>query len=78
MFPNSLAETPGSFVGIVLSSALPASDREIFKDLLAQLSDLRIQVGLYCLYGENLSFGFCMWVKSLHWHFDTMGVTFLS
>ncbi|XP_019131267.1 spartin a isoform X1 [Larimichthys crocea] len=43
MFPNSLAETPGSFVGIVLSSALPASDREIFKDLLAQLSDLRIQ-----------------------------------
>ncbi|KAM3601795.1 uncharacterized protein V6R79_019032 [Siganus canaliculatus] len=43
MFPDSLAETPGSFVGIVLSSELPAADREAFKDLLAQLAELRIQ-----------------------------------
>ncbi|XP_038565181.1 spartin a isoform X2 [Micropterus salmoides] len=43
MFPDSLAETPGSFVGIVLSSELPAADRETFKDLLSQLADLRVQ-----------------------------------
>ncbi|XP_035481505.2 spartin a isoform X1 [Scophthalmus maximus] len=43
MFPDSLAETPGSYVGIVLSSELPAAHREMFHDLLSQLSDLRIQ-----------------------------------
>ncbi|XP_035522671.1 spartin a [Morone saxatilis] len=43
MFPDSLAETPGSYVGIVLSSELPAADRETFKDLLMQLAELRIQ-----------------------------------
>ncbi|XP_076607494.1 spartin a [Chaetodon auriga] len=43
MFPDSLAETPGSYVGIVLSSELPAVDRETFKDLLTQLTELRIQ-----------------------------------
>ncbi|XP_036975096.1 LOW QUALITY PROTEIN: spartin a [Acanthopagrus latus] len=43
MFPDTLAETPGSFVGIVLSSELPAADRETFKDLLTQLAELRIQ-----------------------------------
>ncbi|XP_053187081.1 spartin a [Scomber japonicus] len=43
MFPDTLAETPGSFVGIVLSSELPAADRETFKDLILQLADLRIQ-----------------------------------
>lgn len=47
MFPDSLAETPGSYVGIVLSSELPAADRETFKDLLAHLVELRIQVSLY-------------------------------
>lgn len=46
MFPDSLATTPGSFVGIVLSSELPANDQETFKDLLTQLADLRIQVSL--------------------------------
>uniref|UniRef100_A0A671WU22 Spartin a n=1 Tax=Sparus aurata TaxID=8175 RepID=A0A671WU22_SPAAU len=51
MFPDTLAETPGSFVGIVLSSELPAADRETFKDLLTQLAELRIQVSLYCQYG---------------------------
>lgn len=44
MFPDSLAETPGSFVGIVLSSELPAADQETFKDLLNQLTDFRLQV----------------------------------
>lgn len=48
MFPDTLAETPGSFVGIVLSSELPAADRETFKDLILQLADLRIQVSLNC------------------------------
>ncbi|CAG5873103.1 unnamed protein product [Menidia menidia] len=43
MFPHTLAETPGSFVGIVLSSELPAADREMFQDLLLQLADFRIQ-----------------------------------
>uniref|UniRef100_A0A3B4UMS4 Spartin n=1 Tax=Seriola dumerili TaxID=41447 RepID=A0A3B4UMS4_SERDU len=44
MFPDSLAETPGSYVGIVLSSELPAADREMFQDLLSQLAELRVQV----------------------------------
>lgn len=52
MFPDSLAETPGSYVGIVLSSELPAVERETFKDLLTQLAELRIQVSLYRLYAE--------------------------
>uniref|UniRef100_H3CX29 Spartin a n=1 Tax=Tetraodon nigroviridis TaxID=99883 RepID=H3CX29_TETNG len=47
MFPDTLADTPGSFVGIVLSSELPAADRETFNDLLAQRVDLRIQVWLF-------------------------------
>lgn len=46
MFPDTLASTPGFFVGIVLSSELPAADRETFNDLLAQQVDLRIQVRL--------------------------------
>ncbi|XP_022070055.1 spartin a [Acanthochromis polyacanthus] len=43
MFPDTLAETPGSFVGLVLSSELPAADREVFQDVLSQLTELRIQ-----------------------------------
>ncbi|XP_041657602.1 spartin a isoform X1 [Cheilinus undulatus] len=43
MLPDSLAEAPGSYVGIVLSSELPAADREMFQDVLSQLADLRIQ-----------------------------------
>ncbi|XP_072231151.1 spartin a isoform X2 [Leuresthes tenuis] len=43
MFPHTLAETPGSYVGIVLSSELPAVDLEMFQDLLSQLADFRIQ-----------------------------------
>ncbi|XP_029030495.1 spartin a [Betta splendens] len=43
MLPDALAETPGSFVGLVLSSELPAADREMFQDVLSQLVDLRVQ-----------------------------------
>ncbi|XP_069001677.1 spartin a isoform X2 [Embiotoca jacksoni] len=43
MFPDPLAETPGSYAGIVLSSELPAADRETFQDLLSQIAELRIQ-----------------------------------
>lgn len=46
MFPDTLANTPGSFVGLVLSSELPAADQETFHDVLAQQVDLRIQVSL--------------------------------
>ncbi|KAM3869248.1 spartin a [Diretmus argenteus] len=44
MFPDTTAATPGSYVGIVLSSELPATDREMFQDLLSQLTELRVQV----------------------------------
>ncbi|KAM4726762.1 spartin a isoform 2-T4 [Anableps anableps] len=43
MFPDDLAELPGSYVGLVLSSELPAADCEMFQDVLTQLADLRIQ-----------------------------------
>ncbi|NXX74115.1 SPART protein, partial [Urocolius indicus] len=43
MFPDSMSQIPGSYVGVVLSSELPATDRELFEDLLKQMSDLRIQ-----------------------------------
>ncbi|XP_032432856.1 spartin a isoform X2 [Xiphophorus hellerii] len=43
MFPDYLAELPGSYVGLVLSSDLPAADCEMFQDVLTQLADLRIQ-----------------------------------
>ncbi|XP_047235908.1 spartin a isoform X2 [Girardinichthys multiradiatus] len=43
MFPEYLTELPGSYVGLVLSSELPAADCEMFHDLLSQLADLRIQ-----------------------------------
>ncbi|XP_074842724.1 spartin isoform X2 [Carettochelys insculpta] len=43
MFPDMMSQVPGSHVGIVLSSELPAADRELFEDLLKQMSDLRVQ-----------------------------------
>nr|XP_020468782.1 spartin-like isoform X2 [Monopterus albus] len=43
MFPDMMAPTPGYFVGVVLSSELPAADRELFQDLLSQMTDLRVQ-----------------------------------
>uniref|UniRef100_A0A3P8SQA1 Spartin n=1 Tax=Amphiprion percula TaxID=161767 RepID=A0A3P8SQA1_AMPPE len=43
MFPDMMAPAPGYYVGVVLSSELPAADRELFKDLLSQMTDLRVQ-----------------------------------
>ncbi|KAM6140842.1 spartin [Pterocles gutturalis] len=44
MFPDTTSQIPGSYVGVVLSSELPAADRELFEDLLKEMADLRIQV----------------------------------
>lgn len=46
MFPDMMAPAPGYYVGVVLSSELPAVDRDLFKDLLSQMTDLRVQVGV--------------------------------
>ncbi|KAM6946199.1 LOW QUALITY PROTEIN: spartin-like [Aplochiton taeniatus] len=43
MFPDMMAPAPGSYVGVVLSAELATSDRETFQDLLAQMTDLRVQ-----------------------------------
>uniref|UniRef100_A0A8C6VNI6 Spartin n=1 Tax=Naja naja TaxID=35670 RepID=A0A8C6VNI6_NAJNA len=43
MFPDMMSQVPGSYVGVVLSSELPIADRELFEDLLKQMTDLRIQ-----------------------------------
>lgn len=43
MFPDPVTREPGSYIGIVLSSQLPAGDRDMFQDLLAQLVQLRVQ-----------------------------------
>ncbi|MBN3278097.1 SPART protein, partial [Polyodon spathula] len=43
MFPDVMAQTPGSYVGVVLSSELPDTERALFQDLLSQLTDLRVQ-----------------------------------
>ncbi|XP_046870157.1 spartin a isoform X2 [Hypomesus transpacificus] len=43
MFPDTMAGPQGSYVGIVLSSEMPEADRDMFQDILAQLTDLRIQ-----------------------------------
>ena len=44
MFPDMMAPAPGYYVGVVLSSELPAADREMFQNLLSQMTDLRVQV----------------------------------
>ncbi|XP_013869611.1 spartin b isoform X2 [Austrofundulus limnaeus] len=43
MFPDMMAPGPGYYVGVVLSSELPAADRSVFQDLLSQMTDLRVQ-----------------------------------
>uniref|UniRef100_A0A8C1SG85 Spartin n=1 Tax=Cyprinus carpio TaxID=7962 RepID=A0A8C1SG85_CYPCA len=43
MFPDMMAPTPGSYVGVVLSSELPQKEREHFQSVLSQLTDLRVQ-----------------------------------
>ncbi|XP_076832479.1 spartin-like [Brachyhypopomus gauderio] len=44
MFPDLMAPSAGSYVGLVLASELPTSERDLFHDLLAQMTDLRVQV----------------------------------
>lgn len=44
MFPDMMAPAPGYYLGVVLSSELPVADRELFQDLLAQMTDFRVQV----------------------------------
>ncbi len=46
MFPDMMAPAPGYYVGVVLSSELPAADRVLFQDLLSQMTDLRVQVSV--------------------------------
>ncbi|XP_038674824.1 spartin a isoform X2 [Scyliorhinus canicula] len=43
MFPDIMSQDPGVYVGVVLSSELPASDREHFEDLLRQMTYLKVQ-----------------------------------
>ncbi|XP_063060953.1 spartin-like isoform X2 [Engraulis encrasicolus] len=43
MFPDMMAPIPGSYVGVVLSSELPQTERELFRDLLSHMTDLRVQ-----------------------------------
>lgn len=50
-FPDTTAAVPGSYVGVVLSSELPAADRDLFQEQLAVLAQLRVQV-------INLTFDF--------------------
>ncbi|KAJ8342581.1 hypothetical protein SKAU_G00325090 [Synaphobranchus kaupii] len=55
MFPDTMATTPGSYVGVVLSSELPESDRQLFQYQLSQLTDLRLQAPEGASVAENLS-----------------------
>uniref|UniRef100_A0A4W3JRT6 Spartin n=1 Tax=Callorhinchus milii TaxID=7868 RepID=A0A4W3JRT6_CALMI len=43
MFPDVMSQVPGSYVGVVLSSELPAADRELFEVLLRQMAVLKVQ-----------------------------------
>uniref|UniRef100_A0A1A8NHU1 Spartin n=1 Tax=Nothobranchius pienaari TaxID=704102 RepID=A0A1A8NHU1_9TELE len=43
MFPDMMAPALGCYVGVVLSSELPAAQRALFQDLLSQMTDLRVQ-----------------------------------
>uniref|UniRef100_A0A8D1IGS0 Spartin n=1 Tax=Sus scrofa TaxID=9823 RepID=A0A8D1IGS0_PIG len=53
MFPDTMLQASGCFVGVVLSSELPEDDRELFEDLLRQMSDLRLQANWDRAEGEN-------------------------
>ncbi|XP_035536095.1 spartin b isoform X1 [Morone saxatilis] len=55
MFPDMMAPTPGYYVGVVLSSELPAADRVLFQDLLSQMTDLRVQAPDEAAESINLS-----------------------
>lgn len=54
MFPDMMAPAPGYYLGVVLSSELPAADRGLFQDLLAQMTDFRVQVSLVYSSIENM------------------------
>ncbi|ROL54249.1 Spartin [Anabarilius grahami] len=43
-FPDTTAAVPGSYVGVVLSSELPAADRDLFQEQLSVLAQLRVQI----------------------------------
>ncbi|XP_023581423.1 spartin [Trichechus manatus latirostris] len=53
MFPDTMLQASGCFVGVVLSSELPEDDRELFEDLLRQMSDLRLQANWSRAEGET-------------------------
>uniref|UniRef100_K9IM58 Spartin n=1 Tax=Desmodus rotundus TaxID=9430 RepID=K9IM58_DESRO len=53
MFPDTMLQAAGCFVGVVLSSELPEDDRELFEDLLRQMSDLRLQANWDRAEGED-------------------------
>uniref|UniRef100_A0A8C3WCD7 Spartin n=1 Tax=Catagonus wagneri TaxID=51154 RepID=A0A8C3WCD7_9CETA len=53
MFPDTMLQASGCFVGVVLSSELPEDDRELFEDLLRQMSDLRLQANWDRAEGED-------------------------
>lgn len=53
MFPDTMLQASGCFVGVVLSSELPEDDRELFEDLLRQMSDLRLQANWNRAEGED-------------------------
>ncbi|XP_059936177.1 spartin [Mesoplodon densirostris] len=53
MFPDTMLQASGCFVGVVLSSELPEDDRELFEDLLRQMSDLRLQANWDRAEGAN-------------------------
>ncbi len=51
-FPDTTAAVPGSYVGVVLSSELPAADKHLFQEQLSALAQLRVQV-LNFFYQKN-------------------------
>lgn len=64
MFPDMMAPAPGYYVGVVLSAELPAANRELFQDLLSQMTDLRVQVSVAAqsdLRQHNTCFDKCKW-----------------
>ncbi|KAF3693204.1 Spartin [Channa argus] len=44
MFPDMMAPSPGYYVGVVLSSELPAANRDLLQQLLSQMTDLRTKI----------------------------------
>nr|KAF6461051.1 spartin [Molossus molossus] len=59
MFPDTMLQASGCFVGVVLSSELPEDDKELFEDLLRQMSDLRLQIRAHGGRGHTRRSGRC-------------------